>query len=214
MCMHSVFPLLYGAYGEEGVGGGLGQLGAVLWALPWLVGPGQAEGRSAAGARSAMMFRIVHVLCCAVPVPVLCRAVPCCSGSHIHFISPPPVPSPAPSCSPDGQQWLKFDDERVEKAEPEKAVQENWGGEDERPPPGGEWLGRCGWYVGGCLSQDAEGVQRGWGLAVELLAHCQSAQCHWHSICSTSALVIIYRGQEEWWGSANTIRKLNIGWRA
>ena len=44
------------------------------------------------------------------------------------------------ACRPDGQQWLKFDDEKVEKAEGDKAVQENWGGEGEhqqlQPAPG------------------------------------------------------------------------------
>lgn len=38
---------------------------------------------------------------------------------------------------PDGSQWLKFDDDRVEKVEAEKAVQDNWGGEDEKAPPMG-----------------------------------------------------------------------------
>ncbi|KAL4423841.1 hypothetical protein ABPG75_001142 [Micractinium tetrahymenae] len=37
---------------------------------------------------------------------------------------------------PDGKQWLKFDDERVEKADDQKAVEDNWGGDDERPPGG------------------------------------------------------------------------------
>lgn len=44
-----------------------------------------------------------------------------------------------PGCRPDGKQWLKFDDERVEKADDQKAVEDNWGGEDERPPGGEEW---------------------------------------------------------------------------
>jgi hypothetical protein len=38
---------------------------------------------------------------------------------------------------PDGAQWLKFDDERVDKADQQKAVEDNWGGDDERLPPGG-----------------------------------------------------------------------------
>lgn len=40
---------------------------------------------------------------------------------------------------PDGKQWLKFDDERVEMVDSDKAVRENWGGDDDRSPnsPGG-----------------------------------------------------------------------------
>ncbi|PSC73213.1 ubiquitin carboxyl-terminal hydrolase 12 [Micractinium conductrix] len=39
---------------------------------------------------------------------------------------------------PDGKQWLKFDDERVEKADDQKAVEANWGGDgDDRPAAGG-----------------------------------------------------------------------------
>jgi len=34
---------------------------------------------------------------------------------------------------PDGKQWLKFDDERVEHATAEQAVRDNWGGEDNKP---------------------------------------------------------------------------------
>jgi ubiquitin carboxyl-terminal hydrolase 7 len=37
---------------------------------------------------------------------------------------------------PDGKQWLKFDDERVEKADNQKAIDDNWGGEGEAPPGG------------------------------------------------------------------------------
>ncbi|KAI7840976.1 hypothetical protein COHA_005205 [Chlorella ohadii] len=37
---------------------------------------------------------------------------------------------------PDGKQWLKFDDERVEKADDQKAIDDNWGGEGEAPPGG------------------------------------------------------------------------------
>ena len=39
-------------------------------------------------------------------------------------------------CRPDGKQWLKFDDERVERADDQKAVEDNWGGEGEAPPGG------------------------------------------------------------------------------
>ncbi|KAK9819401.1 hypothetical protein WJX81_005916 [Elliptochloris bilobata] len=35
---------------------------------------------------------------------------------------------------PDGQQWLKFDDDKVTKADARKALDENFGGEDENPP--------------------------------------------------------------------------------
>ena len=52
----------------------------------------------------------------------------------------PPCPSHAPSDGPrrpDGQQWLKFDDERVEKVTPAKAVQENYGGGPEYRGSGG-----------------------------------------------------------------------------
>jgi hypothetical protein len=49
----------------------------------------------------------------------------------------PPASHTQPPARPDGQQWLKFDDERVEKADPQKAVEDNWGGEEERQPPGG-----------------------------------------------------------------------------
>ncbi|KAL6782343.1 hypothetical protein ACKKBG_A06435 [Auxenochlorella protothecoides x Auxenochlorella symbiontica] len=38
---------------------------------------------------------------------------------------------------PDGARWLKFDDERVEAAEADRAVRGNWGGEDDRGAPGG-----------------------------------------------------------------------------
>lgn len=38
---------------------------------------------------------------------------------------------------PDGKKWLKFDDERVEVADHFKAVEENYGGDDEKPPPTG-----------------------------------------------------------------------------
>lgn len=36
---------------------------------------------------------------------------------------------------PDGQQWLKFDDERVERADTRSAVESNWGADAEPPPP-------------------------------------------------------------------------------
>lgn len=38
---------------------------------------------------------------------------------------------------PDGTNWLKFDDERVENSDVQKAIDENWGGEDEKPAPAG-----------------------------------------------------------------------------
>lgn len=43
---------------------------------------------------------------------------------------------PCPRNRPDGKQWLKFDDERVEKADDQKAIEDNWGGEGEAPPGG------------------------------------------------------------------------------
>lgn len=67
-------------------------------------------------------------------------------------------------CRPDGKQWLKFDDERVEKADDQKAVEDNWGGEDERPPGGEE----------GVTSRDAllasRSLAAGLGLAAMLAA--------------------------------------------
>jgi hypothetical protein len=61
-----------------------------------------------------------------------------------HLPLPSCLLSCASFCRPDGKQWLKFDDERVEKADANKAIEDNWGGEDERVPPGGEqveWQG-------------------------------------------------------------------------
>lgn len=49
---------------------------------------------------------------------------------------PPPPFLPCPRNRPDGKQWLKFDDERVEKADDQKAIEDNWGGEGEAPPGG------------------------------------------------------------------------------
>jgi ubiquitin carboxyl-terminal hydrolase 7 len=38
---------------------------------------------------------------------------------------------------PNGKDWLRFDDDRVERADTHRAVDDNWGGDDEKAPPGG-----------------------------------------------------------------------------
>lgn len=87
------------------------------------------------------------------PVPLGCQCFPwtvegpclrvsgrplaalCCAAAALHL---PSLPCTRPGLfyRPDGKQWLKFDDERVEKADDQKAVEDNWGGDDERPPGG------------------------------------------------------------------------------
>ena len=42
---------------------------------------------------------------------------------------------------PNGEQWLKFDDERVERADAHKAIEDNFGGGDEERTMTG---GACG----------------------------------------------------------------------
>jgi hypothetical protein len=83
--------------------------------------------------RTRVLTRLV-----AAPLPLLLPAASC------------------PICRPDGKQWLKFDDERVEKADANKAIEDNWGGEDERAPPGGE---RAGWLGFGDVGGASTGVQ-------------------------------------------------------
>ena len=76
------------------------------------------------------------------------------SALHLPALSCPASPGPAPPRRPDGRQWLKFDDERVEKVDPARAIDENFGGEDERQPPGGE-RARSGALCWGCMAAAA-----------------------------------------------------------
>ena len=94
--------------------------GLLFWI--WLAGWQEAAGLARGCGR-----RWPHA---ALPIRLLCQRLLFAESRR---------PLPAAPYRPDGKQWLKFDDERVEKADDQKAIEDNWGGEGEAPP-GGEPL--------------------------------------------------------------------------